>query len=48
MPPPAAVAEQELKQGLLVRRGDHLDLPDAQLHHGRQRVEDHRLFVDRR
>jgi hypothetical protein len=41
--PLAAVAEQPLELALVVRRGDHEDLPDAGHHQRAQRVVDHGL-----
>ena len=45
--PLAAVTEQPLEAGVVLRGGDHQDVPDAGEHEHRQRVVDHR-FVEHR
>src|SRR5690606_30514462 len=43
----AAVAEDAVERGRILRRGDDEDVADPAEHQGRQRIIDHRLVVDR-
>ena len=44
--PLAAIAQEPVKIGALLRRGDHQDVTDSRQHQDAQWVVDHRLVVD--
>ena len=44
--PLAAIAQEPVKIGALLRCGDYQDVPDSRQHQDAQRVVDHRLVVD--
>ena len=45
-PEPGSVAQKPLKRGLILRRGDHKDLPDSRQHQRADRIIDHRLVIN--
>src|SRR5262245_24991583 len=46
-PPLSSVGKQKPKAFLVLRSGDHKNLPDSCQHQGRQRIVDHGFVVDR-